>query len=65
MGTRDHRHEENVMHPMFMDLFLNTDPEELLAEQENRRRTHRVKRNRSRMVRTAIVRKTRTGAPSP
>ena len=39
------------MHPMFVKLFLETDAEDLLAdEEENRRRAARARRTRSRMT---------------
>jgi hypothetical protein len=39
------------MHPMFVKLFIETDADDLLAEQEDgRRRARRSKRNRSATV---------------
>jgi hypothetical protein len=37
------------MHPLFEELFINTDDAELQAD-EQRRRTRRTRRNRSRML---------------
>jgi hypothetical protein len=39
------------MHPMFVKLFLETDADEVLAgEQDKRRTTNRARRSRSRMT---------------
>jgi hypothetical protein len=39
------------MHPMFVKLFLETGADDLLAEDENKRRAaNRARRNRSRMA---------------
>jgi hypothetical protein len=46
------RPEEDAMHPLFVELFVETDADELLAEDE-RRRARRASRRRSRLVRTA------------
>jgi hypothetical protein len=45
------RSEEDIMHPMFVKLFLEADAGELLAEEEDkRRRANRARRTRSRMA---------------
>jgi hypothetical protein len=39
------------MHPMFVELFIETEADDLLAyEEEKRRRSRRVKHSQSRMV---------------
>jgi hypothetical protein len=39
------------MHPMFVKLFLEADPDDLLADEEQRRRrANLARRNRSRMT---------------
>ena len=43
------RAEEDVMHPMFVELYLETSEEDLQAEREKkRRRANRARRARSR-----------------
>jgi hypothetical protein len=45
--TRDP--EEDIMHPMFVKLFIETDADDLLTyEEEQRRRARRARHNRSR-----------------
>jgi len=42
---------EDMMHPMFVKLFIETDADDLLAEEEaKRRRVRRSRRSRSVMV---------------
>jgi hypothetical protein len=38
------------MHPMFKELFIQADADDLLAEQDRRRRVRRSRRTRSAMV---------------
>jgi hypothetical protein len=38
------------MHPMFKDLFLDTDADELAAEKDRQRRVRRSRRARSAMI---------------
>ena len=38
------------MHPMFKELFIDTDADDLAAEQGRRRRVHRSRRARSVMI---------------
>ena len=38
------------MHPMFKELFIQTDADDLLAEKDRRRRVSRARRARSAMV---------------
>jgi hypothetical protein len=38
------------MHPMFKQLFLQTDADDLLAEQDRRRRVSRVRRARPAVI---------------
>jgi hypothetical protein len=52
---------EDAMHPLFVELFIDTDEREFQAAEE-RRRARRTRRNRSRMVLTV---RSRTGAPMP
>ncbi len=48
-GGRTPRPEEDIMHPMFVKLFIETDAGDLLAyEEEQRRRARRARHNRSR-----------------
>jgi hypothetical protein len=42
--------EETTMHPMFKQLFLQTDADELLAEQDRRRRVSRARRARPAVI---------------
>lgn len=42
--------EEATMHPMFKELFLQTDADDLLAEKDRRRRVSRARRARSAMI---------------
>ena len=51
---------EDGMHPLFEELFINTDDAELQDEQ--RRRARKTKRNRSRMLMTV---RSRRSAPMP
>jgi hypothetical protein len=45
------------MHPMFVKLFLQTSEDDLLAEEEDRRRAaHRTRRARSRVATRVIAR---------
>jgi hypothetical protein len=53
------------MHPMFVKLFLEADPDDLLAEEDKRHRANRARRTRSRMViRVAACDRERGGQPS-
>ena len=38
------------MHPMFVQLFIESDADDLLAEEDRRRRMSRVRRARSAMI---------------
>jgi hypothetical protein len=38
------------MHPMFKELFIQTDADDLLAEQDRRRRVSRARRARPAMI---------------
>ena len=42
--------EETMMHPMFKELFIQTDADDLLAEQDRRRRVSRARRARPAMI---------------
>jgi hypothetical protein len=42
--------EETTMHPMFKQLFLQTDADDLLAEQDRRRRVSRARRARPAVI---------------
>jgi hypothetical protein len=42
--------EETTMHPMFKQLFLQTDADDLLAEQHRRRRVSRARRARPAVI---------------
>jgi hypothetical protein len=44
------------MHPMFVTLFLETDADDLLADEEERRRGRRARASRSAMVARAAAR---------
>ena len=49
--------EEDIMHPMFVKLFLEPDADDLLAdEEEQRRRAARARHTRSRMTLTVTTR---------
>ena len=53
------------MHPMFVTLFIETDPDDLLAEEQDRkRRAHAARRGRSaRIMRVAIANPDRPRRP--
>ena len=42
--------EETMMHPMFKELFIQTDADDLLAEQDRQRRVRRPRRARLALV---------------
>lgn len=42
--------EETTMHPMFKQLFLQTDADDQLAEQDRRRRVSRARRARPAVI---------------
>jgi hypothetical protein len=42
--------EETTMHPMFKELFLQADADDLLAEEDRRRRVSRARRAKSAMI---------------
>ena len=51
------RFEEGIMHPMFVKLFLQTSEDDLLAEEEDRRRAaNRARRTRSRVATRVVAR---------
>jgi hypothetical protein len=51
------------MHPMFVELFIQTDADDLLAyEEEKRRRSRRARQSQSRMV-TRVNARSRSGPP--
>jgi hypothetical protein len=41
---------EDIMHPMFVKLFMETDADDLLPEQDRRRRPRRSQRARTAMA---------------
>ena len=47
---------EGIMHPMFKELFIDTDAEDLVAEENWRRRVRRSQRARSAMVVRPVAR---------
>jgi hypothetical protein len=49
--------EEDAMHPMFVKLYLENDADDVLAEEENRRRgANRTRRARSRQATRVVAR---------
>ena len=42
--------EETTMHPMFKELFIRADADDLLAEEDRRRHVSRAQRARSAMI---------------
>jgi hypothetical protein len=42
--------EETTMHPMFKQLFIQTDADDLLAEEDRRRRVTRARRARATVI---------------
>ena len=52
-----HNRRKNIMHPMFVTLFIETDASDLLTEEQDRkRRAHATRRGRtSRLTRVAAV----------
>jgi hypothetical protein len=55
------------MHPMFVTLFIETDADDLLAEEQDRKRhAHAARRGRStRVMRVASTRVMRVAAANP
>ncbi len=55
----------NIMHPMFVKLFMETDADDLLAEeQDQRRRTRQARRGRSaRVLKVAAANQDRPRRP--
>jgi hypothetical protein len=55
----------NIMHPMFVALFIEPDADDLLSEEQNRKRhVHAVRRGRSaRVVRAAAANPDRPPRP--
>ena len=54
--------EEDEMHPMFVELYLESNADDVLAEEENRRRTaNRTRRARARQATRVIAGPRRTG----
>ena len=46
----------NIMHPLFVRLFIETDTDNLLAEEQDRKRRARARRGRSaRVIRVAVA----------
>jgi hypothetical protein len=54
----------DIMHPMFTEPFIDTDADDLAAEQDRRRRVPRSQRARSAMIVKAAVRN-RDNQPRP
>ena len=52
------------MHPMFKELFIDTDADDLAAEQDRRRRVHRSRRTRQAMIIRPVARN-RENRPRP
>ena len=54
-----------IMHPMFVRLFIETDTDELLTEEQDRkRRAHAARRGRSaRVIRVAVANPDRPRRP--
>ena len=48
--------EEDIMHPMFKELFIDTDADDLTAEDDRRRRMHRSRRVRPAMTVRPVTR---------
>jgi hypothetical protein len=48
--------KETIMHPMFVTLFLDTDSDDVLTEEQDRKRRVRAKHTRSARVVRASVR---------
>jgi hypothetical protein len=46
----------DIMHPMFKELFIDTDADDLAAEDDRRRRMHRSRRARPAMIIRAAAR---------
>jgi hypothetical protein len=55
----------NIMHPMFVRLFIETDTDDLLTEdQDRKRRAHAARRGRSaRVMRVAVANPDRPRRP--
>jgi len=50
------------MHPMFVELFIETEADDLAYEEEKRRRSRRAKQSQSRMA-TRVNARSRSGLP--
>jgi hypothetical protein len=50
---------EDIMHPMFVKLFMETDADDVLTEQDRRRRARRSRRARPAMAVKAATRERR------
>jgi len=55
----------DIMHPMFIELFIEPDADDLVAEQDRRRRVRRSRRARSVMVIRPSNRKGRHDSQRP
>ena len=53
------------MHPMFVELFLEADADELPSGEERRRRGRRARRNRQMMTKARAVARDRGRRPHP
>jgi hypothetical protein len=48
--SSSHRPEGDIMHPMFKELFIQTDEDDPLAEEDRQRRVRRSRRARPALV---------------
>jgi hypothetical protein len=64
-GVKRENWRRNIMHPMFVRLFIETDADDALTEQQDRkRRAHAVRRGRSaRIVKVAAANRDRPRRP--
>jgi hypothetical protein len=54
----------NIMHPMFVTLFIETDADDLLTEEQDRkRRAHAARRRSARVIRVAAANPDRPRRP--
>jgi hypothetical protein len=63
-GVKRENWRRNIMHPMFVTLFIETDADDALTEQDRKRRAHAARRGRSsRVVKVAAANRDRPRRP--
>jgi hypothetical protein len=63
-GVKRENWRRNIMHPLFVTLFIETDADDALTEQDRKRRAHAARRGRStRVVRVVAANPDRPRRP--